>query len=122
MTTSKKENLQVSNAKQKVATHSQSTAKDQVRMISSDKHYTIADVSFQSAPAQQPTNQPQELSSVNQVTKRQSKSSRKTQGSAKPKKTKPTHRSFPSQRTAIVTGKINDCPTKLHIDSGALSR
>ena len=51
----------------------------------------------------------------------QSKSNRK-QGSAKPKKTKSTQRSFPSstqQENAFVTGKVNDCPTKLLVFSGA---
>lgn len=67
MTSGINENLQVTNTKQTVVTHSHPTAKDQVRTISSDETYTIADVSFQSAPAQQPTNQPQELSSASQV-------------------------------------------------------
>ena len=51
-----------------------------------------------------------------------SKSNRNTQESAKHKKIKPTQRSFPPntpQRTAFVIGKIDDCPTKLLIDSGA---
>lgn len=64
MTSGINENPQVTNTKQTVVTHSHPTAKDQVRTISSDETYTIADVSFQSAPAQQPTNQPQELSSA----------------------------------------------------------
>ena len=68
---------------------------------------------------QQPTNQPQELSNANQATKVQSKSNRNKQGSAKPKTTKSTPRSFPSQRTAFVIGKINDRATKLLVDSGA---
>ena len=67
MTSGINENLQATNTKQTVVTHSHPTAKDQVRTISSDETYTIANVSFQSAPAQQPTNQPQELSSASQV-------------------------------------------------------
>ena len=121
MTTSNKGNLQVTNAMQAVATHSDPAAEDQVRIISSDERYTIADVSFQSVPDQEPTHQRQEVSSSNQETKVHSKSKSNTQGSAKPKKTKPTQRSFlpnTPQRTAFVTGKINDCPTKLLIDSG----
>lgn len=60
MTSGIKENLQVKNTKQTVVTHSHPTAKDQVGTISSDESYTIADVSFQFAQAQQSTNQPQE--------------------------------------------------------------
>ena len=93
-----------------------------MRSISSDEHYTIADDPFQSAPDQELTHQRQEISSSNQETKVHSKSNRNTPGSAKPKKTKPTQRSIlpnTTQQTAFVTGKINDCPTKLLIDSGA---
>ena len=64
----------------------------------------------------------QESSSANQVPKVQSKSNRNKQGSAKPKKTKSTQRSFPSntqKENAFVTGKVNDCPTKPLVDSGA---
>ena len=122
MTTSEKENLQVTNVTQTVATHSHPAAEDQVRTISSDDRYTIADDSLQSAPDQKPTHQRQELSSSNQEAKVHLKSNRNTQVSVKPKKTKPTQRSFlpnAPQRTAFVIGKINDCPTKLLIDSGA---
>ena len=120
MTTSRKENLQVKNATQTVATHSDPAEEDQVRIISSDERYTIADDSLQSAPDQEPTHQRQELSSSNQETRVHSISNRNTQGSAMHKKVKPTQRSFPPntpQRTAFVIGKINDCPTKLLIDS-----
>ena len=51
MTTSKKENLQVTNATQ----HCHPVAEDQDRIISSDERYTITDVSFHSAPDQEPT-------------------------------------------------------------------
>ena len=43
MTTSHKENLQVTNKTQPVATHSDPAEEDQVRIISSDERYTIAD-------------------------------------------------------------------------------
>ena len=122
MTTSHKENLQVTNATQTVATHSDPAEDDQVGIISSDNRYTIADDSLQSAPDQEPTHQRQDLSSSNQETKVHSKSNTNTQGPEKPKKTKPTqHRFLPNilQRTAFVIGKINDCPTTLLIDSGA---
>ena len=85
-----------------------------MRIISSDERYTIADVSFQSAPDQEPTHQRQEVSSSNQETKVHSKSNRNYQGSAKPKKTKPTQHSFLPNTLQFVIGKINDCP-----DSGA---
>ena len=60
MTSGINENLQVTNAKQTVVTRRHPTARDQVCTLSSDKSYTIADVSFQSAPVRQSTNQPQE--------------------------------------------------------------
>ena len=107
---------------QTVATHSDPAEEDQVRIISSHERYTIADDSLQSAPDQEPTHQRQELSSSNQETRVHSISNRNTQGSAMHKKIKPTQRSFPPntpQRTAFVIGKINDCPTKLLIASGA---
>ena len=112
----------MTNATQTVATHSDPAEEDQVGIISSDNRYTIADDSLQSAPDQEPTHQRQELSSSNQETKVHSKSNTNTQGSEKPKKTKPTQRRFlpnTPQRTAFVIGKINDCPTTLLIDSGA---
>ena len=46
MTTSHKENLQVTNKTQPVATHSDPAEEDQVRIISSDEGYTIADDSL----------------------------------------------------------------------------
>ena len=46
MTNSHKENLQVTNATQTVATHSDPAEEDQVRIISSDERYTIADDSL----------------------------------------------------------------------------
>ena len=110
MTTSNKQNLQETNAEQTVATHSHpaAMAEDQVRIISSDERYTIVDDSFQFASDQEPTHQRQGVSSSNQETKVHSKSNRNTQGSAKPKKTKPTQRTFLTntpQRTPLALVK-----------------
>ena len=51
MTSRIRENPQMTNSKQTVATHSHHSTKDQVRIISSDERYTIADASCQSSAA-----------------------------------------------------------------------
>lgn len=94
MTSGISKNLKVKNAKQTAATQSRPISENQARITSKAQRYPIDDEPVPSAPDQKTIQQV--ISSANEVTKVRSNSNRNKQGSAKPKKTKSTQRSFPS--------------------------